>query len=103
MRVRYENRCTVVTLSGTQRLCLKIRRCEQVGCARRGSDCRAERPTCSTVTTNCLATSLTDSDRLRERSSFSNGGWTGQVLEACRGEPEMPVEATSRFPASQPG
>src|SRR6185312_3838961 len=31
-RVRYENRRTVVTLSGTQRLCLKIRRCEQVGC-----------------------------------------------------------------------
>jgi hypothetical protein len=35
MRIRYENRRTVVTLSGTQRLCLKIRRCEQVGCARR--------------------------------------------------------------------
>jgi hypothetical protein len=34
MRVRYENRRTVVTLSGTQRLCLKIRLCEQVGCAR---------------------------------------------------------------------
>ena len=33
MRVRYENRRTVVTLSGTQRLCLKIRRCEQAGCA----------------------------------------------------------------------
>jgi hypothetical protein len=32
MRVRYENRRTVVTLSGTQRLCLKIRRCEQAGC-----------------------------------------------------------------------
>jgi hypothetical protein len=34
MRVRYENRRTVVTLSGTQRLCLKIRRCEQAGCVR---------------------------------------------------------------------
>jgi hypothetical protein len=34
MRIRYENRRTVVTLSGTQRLCLKIRRCEQGGCAR---------------------------------------------------------------------
>src|SRR3954466_110581 len=34
MRIRYENRRTVVTLSGTRRLCLKIRRCEQVGCAR---------------------------------------------------------------------
>ena len=41
MRIRYENRRTVVTLSGTQRLCLKIRRCEQVGCARQG---RAYRP-----------------------------------------------------------
>src|SRR3954462_2851133 len=34
MRVRYENRRTVVTLSGTQRLCLKNRPCEQVGCVR---------------------------------------------------------------------
>jgi hypothetical protein len=34
MRVRYENRRTVVTLSGTQRLCLKIRRCEQGRCTR---------------------------------------------------------------------
>src|SRR3954454_7682706 len=41
MRIRYENRRTVVTLSGTRRLCLKIRRCEQVGCARQG---RAYRP-----------------------------------------------------------
>jgi Transposase, Mutator family len=41
MRVRYENRRTVVTLSGPVRLCLKIRRCERVGCARRN---RAYRP-----------------------------------------------------------
>src|SRR6201995_103037 len=41
MRIRYENRRTVVTLSGTQRLCLKIRRCEQAGCARQD---RAYRP-----------------------------------------------------------
>ena len=34
MRVRYENRRTVVTVSGAQRLCLKIRRCEQGGCTR---------------------------------------------------------------------
>ena len=34
MRVRYENRRTLVTLSGTVRLRLKIRRCEQEGCAR---------------------------------------------------------------------
>ena len=34
MRVRYENRRTVVTLSGTQRLCLKIRLCEQGRCTR---------------------------------------------------------------------
>src|SRR6201985_591267 len=34
MRVRYENRRTVVTLSGTQRLCLKIRLCEQGRCMR---------------------------------------------------------------------
>src|SRR3954451_11648462 len=42
MRVRYENRRTVVTLSGTQRLCLKIRRCEQVGCAREDRPYRPE-------------------------------------------------------------
>ncbi|WP_156653188.1 ISNCY family transposase [Methylobacterium sp. Leaf111] len=34
MRLRYENRRTLVTLSGTQRLRLKIRRCEAEGCAR---------------------------------------------------------------------
>ena len=32
MRIRYENRRTLVTLSGTQRLRLKIRRCEAEGC-----------------------------------------------------------------------
>jgi hypothetical protein len=42
MRVRYENRRTVVTLSGAQRLCLKIRRCEQAGCARRDRPYRPE-------------------------------------------------------------
>jgi hypothetical protein len=42
MRVRYENRRTVVTLSGTQRLCLKIRRCEQAGCARQDRPYRPE-------------------------------------------------------------
>ena len=42
MRVRYENRRTVVTLSGTQRLCLKIRRCEQAGCARQDQPYRPE-------------------------------------------------------------
>src|SRR6476619_5344643 len=34
MRIRYENRRTLVTLSGTVRLRLKIRRCEAEGCAR---------------------------------------------------------------------
>lgn len=34
MRIRYKNRRTLVTLSGTLRLRLKIRRCEGVGCAR---------------------------------------------------------------------
>src|SRR5215212_3129577 len=34
MRIRYENRRTLVTLSGTVRLGLKIRRCEAQGCAR---------------------------------------------------------------------
>ena len=42
MRVRYENRRTVVTLSGPQRLCLKIRRCEQAGCARQDRPYRPE-------------------------------------------------------------
>ena len=42
MRIRYENRRTVVTLSGTQRLCLKIRRCEQVGCVRKDRPYRPE-------------------------------------------------------------
>jgi len=41
MRIRYENRRTLVTLSGTLRLRLKIRRCESVGCARHH---RAYRP-----------------------------------------------------------
>ena len=34
MRLRYENRRTLVTLSGPVRLRLKIRRCEREGCAR---------------------------------------------------------------------
>ncbi len=34
IRVRYENRRTLVTLSGAVRLRLKIRRCERAGCAR---------------------------------------------------------------------
>jgi hypothetical protein len=34
MRIRYENRRTLVTLSGTVRLRLKVRRCEAEGCAR---------------------------------------------------------------------
>jgi hypothetical protein len=34
MRIRYENRRTLVTLTGTERLRLKIRRCEAVDCAR---------------------------------------------------------------------
>jgi hypothetical protein len=34
MRIRYENRRTLVTLAGTVRLRLKIRRCEAEGCAR---------------------------------------------------------------------
>jgi len=42
MRIRYENRRTVVTLSGMQRLCLKIRRCERVGCARQDRPYRPE-------------------------------------------------------------
>jgi hypothetical protein len=35
LRIRYENRRTLVTLSGAVRLRLKIRRCEQEGCLRR--------------------------------------------------------------------
>ena len=34
MRIRYENRRTLVTLRGTERLRLKIRRCEAHGCVR---------------------------------------------------------------------
>ena len=34
MRIRYENRRTLVTLSGTVRLRLKVRRCEVAGCGR---------------------------------------------------------------------
>jgi hypothetical protein len=34
MRIRYENRRTLVTLSGTVHLRLKVRRCEVPGCAR---------------------------------------------------------------------
>jgi hypothetical protein len=34
MRIRYENRRTLVRLSGTLRLRLKVRRCEVTGCAR---------------------------------------------------------------------
>src|SRR4051795_3771999 len=34
MRMRYENRRTLVMLSGPVRLCLKIRRCEAVACPR---------------------------------------------------------------------
>ena len=41
MRIRYQNCRTLVTLSGTVRLRLKIRRCETVGCARHH---RAYRP-----------------------------------------------------------
>ena len=42
MRVRYENRRTLVTLSGAVRLRLKIRRCEQAGCVRRHRPYRPE-------------------------------------------------------------
>ena len=41
MRIRYENRRTVVTLNGPVRLRLKIRRCESPACAQRH---RAHRP-----------------------------------------------------------
>ena len=34
MRLRYENRRTLVTLTGSVRLRLKIRRCEAIGCSR---------------------------------------------------------------------
>jgi hypothetical protein len=42
MRIRYANRRTLVTLSGVQRLCLKIRRCERAGCARHHRPYRPE-------------------------------------------------------------
>ena len=42
MRIRYENRRTLVTLSGTVRLRLKIRRCEAQGCARLNMPYRPE-------------------------------------------------------------
>lgn len=42
MRVRYENQRTLVTLAGSTRLRLKIRRCERVGCERYGHPWRPE-------------------------------------------------------------
>lgn len=42
MRLRYENRRTVVTLSGAVRLRLRIRRCEQEGCSRQYRPYRPE-------------------------------------------------------------
>ncbi len=42
MRIRYENRRTLVTLRGPTRLCLKIRRCETTGCARHHRPYRPE-------------------------------------------------------------
>jgi len=42
MRIRYENQRTLVTLSGTVRLRLKIRRCEVVGCLRHHRPYRPE-------------------------------------------------------------
>ena len=42
MRIRYENRRTLVTLSGAVRLRLKIRRCEQAGCPRHHTPYRPE-------------------------------------------------------------
>ncbi len=42
MRVRYENRRTLVLLSGPVRLRLKIRRCEREGCARQRMPYRPE-------------------------------------------------------------
>ena len=41
-RIRYENRRTLVMLSGPVRLRLKIRRCEREGCARHHVPCRPE-------------------------------------------------------------
>ena len=41
-RIRYENRRTLVMLSGPVRLRLKIRRCDREGCARRHVPCRPE-------------------------------------------------------------
>jgi hypothetical protein len=43
MRIRYENRRTLATLSGVVRLRLKIRRCEGVGCARHHRSYRTRR------------------------------------------------------------
>jgi hypothetical protein len=42
MRLRYENRRTLVTLSGPVRLRLRIRRCEREGCPRRHKPYRPE-------------------------------------------------------------
>ena len=42
MRIRYENRRTLVTLAGTVRLRLKIRRCEAAGCVRHRAPYRPE-------------------------------------------------------------
>jgi hypothetical protein len=42
MRIRYENRRTLVTLSGAVRLRLKIRRCERAGCPCYHTPCRPE-------------------------------------------------------------
>jgi hypothetical protein len=42
MRIRYENRRTLVTLSGAVRLRLKVRRCERAGCPRHHTPYRPE-------------------------------------------------------------
>jgi hypothetical protein len=42
MRLRYDNRRTLVTLAGPVRLCLKIRRCERVECPRHHRPYRPE-------------------------------------------------------------
>ena len=42
MRVRYENRRRLETLSGSVRLRLKVRRCEREDCARRHKPYRPE-------------------------------------------------------------
>src|SRR2546421_3811933 len=42
MRLRYDNRRTLVTLAGPIRLCLKIRRCERVECSRHHRPYRPE-------------------------------------------------------------